>query len=364
MTLCVPSVTVHQVLCPDGRSACPDGATCCQLSPTQYGCCPLQNVSAGTAVGTPGQALWDGQLCQTSCAQHPMSDTQILAILHQAHQTKHPLPGTPSLGTPHQAPHTPSTHHSPVPVHAGTPFWTPQFQAPHSDATHPGLGTLSQSSHTRHTLLGILWWILGPGPSVPHPVPCLPGALHGTPGTLCQAPLAVLVPRVPVTPYLSPQAMSCSDGQHCCPQGTSVPCPLCCAPPCPHPQGSLSSHVSHQAVCCSDGQHCCPQGTTCDLVHSTCTSLGGSAPLAPLPRGKTPAGSNHPPLLPRGGNTSPDYPLSPAHDVKCDEVTSCPDGNTCCRLSSGAWGCCPLEQVRGSPVPPRTNRCFLSSWVG
>uniref|UniRef100_A0A8B9E7K6 Granulins domain-containing protein n=1 Tax=Anser cygnoides TaxID=8845 RepID=A0A8B9E7K6_ANSCY len=67
-----------------------------------------------------------------------------------------------------------------------------------------------------------------------------------------------------------------------------------------------------QAVCCSDGQHCCPQGTTCDLERS----MFG--------------------------------------DVKCDDEMSCPDGNTCCRLSSGAWGCCPLEQVpRG--VTSRTH---------
>ncbi|NXF13192.1 GRN protein, partial [Smithornis capensis] len=38
-----PPVTLRQVLCPDGRSACPDGTTCCQLSPSEYGCCPLQN---------------------------------------------------------------------------------------------------------------------------------------------------------------------------------------------------------------------------------------------------------------------------------------------------------------------------------
>lgn len=63
MTLCVPSVALRQVLCPDGRSACPDGATCCQLSPTQYGCCPLQNVSASTAVGTPGWAAVPNLLC-------------------------------------------------------------------------------------------------------------------------------------------------------------------------------------------------------------------------------------------------------------------------------------------------------------
>lgn len=77
----VPSVALRQVLCPDGRSACPDGATCCQLSPARYGCCPLQNVSAGTAVGTRGWA----QLCQTSCAQHPKSATL----------TEHLKPSTP-----------------------------------------------------------------------------------------------------------------------------------------------------------------------------------------------------------------------------------------------------------------------------
>lgn len=303
-----------------------------------------------------------------SFAKPPVPSTPCQTPKFWPSSTRHTKPSTPCQAPLHWALHT---RHPTPPAH--TIHLYQSMQAPHSG--HP---------NSKHPIVMPRTLVWAPCPNHPTPdTPCwascggywaldplcptlcrLPGALHGTPGTLCQAPLAVLVPRVPVTPYLSPQAMSCSDGQHCCPQGTSVPCPLCCAPPCPHPQGSLSSHVSHQAVCCSDGQHCCPQGTTCDLVHSTCTSLGGSAPLAPLPRGKTPAGSNHPPVLPRGGNTRPDYPLSPAHDVKCDEVTSCPDGNTCCRLSSGAWGCCPLEQVRGSPVPPRTNRCFLSSWVG
>uniref|UniRef100_A0A8C0ZC02 Granulins-like n=1 Tax=Cyanistes caeruleus TaxID=156563 RepID=A0A8C0ZC02_CYACU len=114
-----------------------------------------------------------------------------------------------------------------------------------------------------------------------------------------------VVDTVPWTPHPVP----CPPYQ--APYSTSMPCPLCLHPVSPSP-GSLSSCVSPQAVCCGDGQHCCPQGTTCDLIHSTCTSLGGSALL-------------------------------------CDEETSCPDGNTCCRLSSGAWGCCPLEQVRGVP---------------
>ncbi|NWI46709.1 GRN protein, partial [Picathartes gymnocephalus] len=159
-----------------------------------------------------------------------------------------------------------------------------------------------------------------------------------------------------------PQASCCADKVHCCPHGTvcdltrgrcvspsgDTDVPLSTAFParkrqpqaavalhqvlCPDgrsacPDGATCCQLSptqygccplQNAVCCGDGQHCCPQGTTCDLIHSTCTSLGGSAPLAALPT---------------------------ARDVRCDEATSCPDGNTCCRLSSGAWGCCPLEQA-------------------
>lgn len=83
-----------------------------------------------------------------------------------------------------------------------------------------------------------------------------------------------------------------------------------------------------QAVCCPDHIHCCPQGYTCDPAGGSCLQEGGER--RPWLR-KTPA-------LAREG------------DVRCDEKTSCPDGNTCCRLSSGAWACCPLEEVQGGPA--------------
>ncbi|NWZ98021.1 GRN protein, partial [Nesospiza acunhae] len=114
--------------------------------------------------------------------------------------------------------------------------------------------------------------------------------------------------RHPPAPVALRQVL-CPDGRSACPDGAT------CCQLSPTQYGCCPLQ---NAVCCSDGQHCCPQGTTCDLIHSTCTSLGGSAPQ---------------PALPTAG------------DIKCDERTSCPDGNTCCRLSSGAWGCCPLEQA-------------------
>ncbi|XP_066193103.1 progranulin isoform X2 [Sylvia atricapilla] len=124
-------------------------------------------------------------------------------------------------------------------------------------------------------------------------------------------PLSTAFPawkRQPPTPVALRQVL-CPDGRSVCPDGAT------CCQLSPTQYGCCPLQ---NAVCCSDKQHCCPQGTTCDLVHSTCTSLGASAPLAALPT---------------------------ARDVRCDERTSCPDGNTCCRLISGAWGCCPLEQA-------------------
>ncbi|NWY36353.1 GRN protein, partial [Sylvia atricapilla] len=150
-------------------------------------------------------------------------------------------------------------------------------------------------------------------------------------------PLSTAFPawkRQPPTPVALRQVL-CPDGRSVCPDGAT------CCQLSPTQYGCCPLQ---NAVCCSDKQHCCPQGTTCDLVHSTCTSLGASAPLAALPTGEIPR-EQPPPAMSRGGDTSPNCPVSPARDVRCDERTSCPDGNTCCRLISGAWGCCPLEQA-------------------
>ena len=31
--------------------------------------------------------------------------------------------------------------------------------------------------------------------------------------------------------------------------------------------------------------------------------------------------------------------------VPCGDGTSCPSGTTCCKLSSGQWGCCPYPEA-------------------
>ena len=75
-------------------------------------------------------------------------------------------------------------------------------------------------------------------------------------------------------------------------------------------------------MCCSDGVHCCPNGYTCDVSKGTCTK----------------------------GDLQTEWfmktPASLVNAVKCpDGQSECPDGSTCCKLSSGKYGCCPLPKV-------------------
>ncbi|XP_038151168.1 granulin a [Cyprinodon tularosa] len=164
-----------------------------------------------------------------------------------------------------------------------------------------------------------------------------------------------------------PKAVCCTDGSHCCPEGykcneeentclqgevqipwyTKIPaisrvqaddsnmrcdddhhCPehtSCCM----LFTGEWGCCPLQNAVCCSDKEHCCPQGYSCDVLSKTCQKAImlqlETLPLTPV--------------------FLPEYhlQLTPLKhkDVLCDEQTSCPDNETCCRTSSTTWGCCP-----------------------
>ncbi|XP_019409475.1 PREDICTED: granulins isoform X2 [Crocodylus porosus] len=108
--------------------------------------------------------------------------------------------------------------------------------------------------------------------------------------------------------------ITCPDQKSMCPDGATC---------CQLPTNQYGCCPLQNAVCCSDHLHCCPQGTTCDLQRSKCTSaLGQMQPLTRLPAVS-----------------------SSAQNVKCDDFTSCPDGNSCCQLSTGAWGCCAYSEA-------------------
>ncbi|KAJ7987703.1 hypothetical protein DPEC_G00329240 [Dallia pectoralis] len=139
------------------------------------------------------------------------------------------------------------------------------------------------------------------GSSVPW-VPKLPGLLRGLTGARASS--------VPPGKNMCDPHTSCPKGTTCC-LGAKTGKWGCCPLP--------------KAVCCSGGEHCCPRGYTCDDLKGTCT---------------------------RGLVTMPWYLKERAltvgatvEDVKCDDKSSCATGTTCCQLSTGDWGCCPLVKA-------------------
>ncbi|XP_077595377.1 progranulin-like isoform X2 [Stigmatopora nigra] len=172
-----------------------------------------------------------------------------------------------------------------------------------------------------------------------------------------------------------PRAVCCSDALHCCPEATvcdlehatctnatvtlpwkrslpattaeqsavAVMCPdqrsecpdsaTCCQ----LPDGSWGCCPLTKAVCCDDKRHCCPEGSVCDLAQSKCVSPGGL--WRPL--------SDKLPAAPRRNVT----PLGRRLDAEPGELdcpdkrSTCPDETTCCQMTSGQYGCCPMPDA-------------------
>ncbi|XP_016047503.2 progranulin isoform X2 [Erinaceus europaeus] len=171
-------------------------------------------------------------------------------------------------------------------------------------------------------------------------------------------------------------AVQCPDSQFECPNSSTC---------CPMPDGSWGCCPMPQATCCDDKVHCCPHGTSCDLSHGRCLTPTGTFPLAKkvlaqrnvraaimcpdgrsqcrdgstcckLPTGKygcCPIPNDTVCDLAQSKCLSKDnatdlltkFPARTVWEVKCDMEVSCPDDYTCCRLQSGAWGCCPFVQA-------------------
>ncbi|KAL2102042.1 hypothetical protein ACEWY4_003803 [Coilia grayii] len=281
---------VRAVICPDQESECPDGTTCCQLPDGTWGCCPLAKAVC----------CEDKRHC---CPENTKCDLEHSKCVSRI------------LGS--------------------TPMWR-KFPA-------------RRRAHT-------------PDASVGHSITCPDGRCSCPDGTTC-----CLMKTGDYGCCLYPSAVCCSDQLHCCPNNTvcdlehktckslntdthipmalklpalligkdtsrDVICPdkistcpdetTCCA----LGSGSYACCPMPKAVCCMDHLHCCPEGTTCDLTHSTCVSANGRI-----------AWSTKIPAL--------THPQVRAASVPCNDSVACPDGSTCCKIASGAWACCPLEEA-------------------
>ncbi|XP_067412373.1 progranulin [Emydura macquarii macquarii] len=269
--------SLGKIICPDQKSACPDGTTCCQLPNSQYGCCPLQN-----AVCCSDRLHCCPQ--DTSCDLPHSKCTSLLG------QTQ-PLPQL--LAASETAPAVTCDEES----------------------SCPDGNTCCMGAGGRHCC---------PTPEAvccQDHVHCCPKGYTCDPAAgSCQPPGAP-VPWLEKTPArvratLAGRDVQC-DLQTSCPDGDT-----CCR----LATGQWGCCPIAEAVCCQDHVHCCPKGYTCDPAAGSCQPP--SAPILWLE--KTPARVRA---------------TLASRDVKCDEQTSCPDGDTCCRLATGQWGCCPIAEA-------------------
>ncbi|XP_029013949.1 granulin a [Betta splendens] len=101
-----------------------------------------------------------------------------------------------------------------------------------------------------------------------------------------------------------------------------------------------------QAVCCSDGSHCCPKQYKCDEHKTSC--IKGEVVI--------------PWYTKLQATTSAD---APPGSEQCGGLNQCPKDTTCCRLKSGEWGCCPMQNAVCCPDQehccPKGYTCNMAS---
>nr|XP_032824381.1 progranulin isoform X3 [Petromyzon marinus] len=269
-----PTFTPRNKQCPDGTS-CGDDATCCPLASGQYGCCSLEDAVCCS----------DYLHC---CPKNTMCDLKLGKCVHG------------KLSIP----------------------WVSKYPSKQAASDVQCDAFTSCSDQNTCCILPSGQWGCCPLPKAV----CCDDKEHCCPeGTICNVTsqtcnhAALSLPWSTKTPALrmtgEPNDVQCDDLVGC-PDGNTC---------CKTPGGDWACCPLVKAVCCDDHQHCCPEGTTCNLPVERCDKGTLSLPWST----KTPA-------LRVAGEPNV---------VICDDQFSCPDGNTCCKLPSGDWGCCPLVKA-------------------
>ncbi|XP_064648011.1 progranulin-like isoform X2 [Lineus longissimus] len=334
--------TVKNVVCPDGQSECPSGNTCCKLSSGQYGCCPLPKAvccSDGT------HCCPSGYTCDVSSGTCSKGAEKIAWL-------KKTMATVKNVVCPDGQSECPSGNTC-CKLSSGQYGCCPLPRAVCcSDGTHccPSGYTCDVSSGTCSKGAEKIAWLKKTMATVKNVV-CPDGQSECPSGNTCCKLSSGQYGCCPL-----PKAVCCSDGTHCCPSGytcdvssgacskgaekiawlkktmatvKNVVCPdgqsecpsgnTCCK----LSSGQYGCCPLPKAVCCSDGTHCCPSGYTCDVSSGACSK--GAEKIAWLQ--KKPA-------------------VVKVKEVVCpDQQSECPDGSTCCKLSSGEYGCCPLPNA-------------------
>ncbi|PFX28352.1 Granulin [Stylophora pistillata] len=368
------------VVCPDGQSECPDGNTCCKLSSGQYGCCPYPNA---VCCSDGEHCCPNGYTCDVSagtCTQEsssmPMMQ-KLPALIRERNASNVVCPGGQSeCPDGNTCCKLSSGQYGCCPYPNAVCCSDREHCCPSGYTCDVSAGTCTQGSSSIEMFQKMPAMKRESAASY---VVCPDGESECPDGTTC---CKLSTGQYGCCPL--PNAVCCSDGVHCCPNGytcdvsagtctqgsSSIPMVQKLAAlmrekngsnvVCPDgqsecPDGNTCCKLSSgqygccpypNAVCCSDGEHCCPNGYTCDVSAGTCTQGSSSMPMV-----------QRLPALKREKDAS---------NVVCPGGQSeCPDGNTCCRLSSGQYGCCPLPNAvccsDGKHCCPNGYTCDVSA---
>ncbi|XP_020773799.1 granulin b isoform X2 [Boleophthalmus pectinirostris] len=276
---------VKAVICPDMMSECPDGTTCCELPDSTWGCCPLEKAVCCS----------DKQHCCPEGTQCDLVHSKCISSTSQSIPMLKKVPAKKRLNNP---------------------------ESRVGAITCPGGRSSCPDDYTCCLLP------TGDYGCCPYPnAMCCSDHVHCCPSnTICDLEKQMCRSGDTQMPLLkkiaaTPNDVQCPDKISTCPDETTC---------CKMTSGDYGCCPMVDAVCCSDHIHCCPSGTECDLVHSMCISSTTNTSMV----NKIPALKKEPATL-----------QSEMENVACNGSVVCQDGNTCCKLLTGAWACCPLAEA-------------------
>ncbi|XP_040075302.1 multiple epidermal growth factor-like domains protein 6 isoform X2 [Ixodes scapularis] len=280
-------VPVERVRCPDGNY-CQDGQTCCLTTGGRFGCCPYPHAEC---CSDHASCCPEGYRCQLSTHSCILGNSTVAMLKKISTFSDSPASGN-TVSCPD-----------------GSSCLDQQ--------------TCCQSKNGTYGCCPLPEAVCCPD----HETCCPKGtvcveAIQACLGLNEMSPMLKKVPafRTDKKPRLvsdvqCPDGGSCPDGQTCCQlQGGSYGC-------CPY----------ENATCCSDDVHCCPSGYECDTATASC--LKGDIFAAALRK------------LPARRPLSPAVNDARRESIRCPDGNFCQDGQTCCLLSGGRYGCCPYPHA-------------------
>ncbi|KXJ25541.1 Granulin [Exaiptasia diaphana] len=277
------------VICPDAETECPDSSTCCLMSNNKYGCCPLPNA---TCCSDKTHCCPNGFSCDPTSQTCYRGKERILMSLK--------VSARPKMDNQNVL-----------------------MEVLAADCLLDNMDVVLYQRRCAVLIISIAVQMVIRVTQVveraikavccsDHIHCCPNGYTCDTSGGTCNKGLSV-VPMVKKLKAKNLRSVTCPDETSECPDGNTC---------CKLSSGQYGCCPLPNAVCCSDHIHCCPNGYTCDTSGGTCNKGLSVVPMVTKLKAKK------------------------LRSVTCPDGTSeCPDGSTCCKLSSGQYGCCPLPKA-------------------